>query len=259
MGDKEKFWEEVGKKLPVDKVYDDVLHPSFSEVGNALQGAVRVALAPISALVWGYEKIAKYLDEEIPKYFENRKISKEKIQTPPPEIAVPTIEALRYANKGELKKMYVDLLGASMNRDTMDFVHPSFAEIIKQITPDEAKILKILPNKGHCEPLINIKIEKSNVQGSFVIYSNCGILGYEAGCDFPEKIPLYIDNMIRLSLVEIPDNAYLVDEWRYNKIIDSEYFYCLETEAAKMGRVFCEKRMIGLTDYGDQFRKICLS
>ena len=32
-------------------------------------------------------------------------------------------------------------------------------------------------------------------------------------CDFPEKIPLYIDNMIRLSLVEIPDNAYLVDEW----------------------------------------------
>ena len=52
MGDKEKFWEEVGKKLPVDKVYDDVLHPSFSEVGNALQGAVRVALAPISALVW---------------------------------------------------------------------------------------------------------------------------------------------------------------------------------------------------------------
>ena len=80
-----------------------------------------------------------------------------------------------------------------------------------------------------------------------------------AGCVFPEKIPLYIDKMIRLSLVEIPDNAYLVDEWRYNKIIDSEYFYCLETEAAKMGRVFCEKRMIGLTDYGDQFRKICLS
>ena len=56
MGDKEKFWEEVGKKLPVDKVYDDVLHPSFSEVGNALQGAVRVALTPISAFVWVYEK-----------------------------------------------------------------------------------------------------------------------------------------------------------------------------------------------------------
>ena len=92
-----------------------------------------------------------------------------------------------------------------------------------------------------------------------MIYSNCGILGSEAGCDFPEKIPPYIDNMIRLSLVEIPDNAYLVDEWRYDKIINSEYFHCLEMEAAKMGRVFCEKRMIGLTDYGDQFRKICLS
>lgn len=58
MSDKESFLGEVGKKIPIDKVYDDVFHPALSEVGHTLQGAVKVSLAPISAIVWGYDKIA---------------------------------------------------------------------------------------------------------------------------------------------------------------------------------------------------------
>ena len=259
MSNKETLLGEVGKKIPIDKVYDDVMHPVLSEVGNKLEGLVRVSLAPISALVWGYDKVASYLDKEIPKYFESRKISKEKMQTPPAEIAVPTIEAMRYANKGILKQMYVDLLGASMNVDTAEFVHPSYVEIIRQLTPDEAKLLKILPRKGLHEPLVSIHIEKPNVKGQFVFYSNCGILGFEAGCEFPHRISLYIDNLIRLSLVRVPENSYLIDEWRYDKIINSDYYQRLKTEAEQLGEVFCSKQMVGLTDYGMQFREICLT
>lgn len=259
MRNKETFLGEVGKNIPIDKVYDDVMHPALSEVGNKLQGVVRVSLAPITALVWGYDRISAYLDKEIPNYFENRRITKEKIQTPPAEIAVPAIEAMRYANKGILKQMYVDLLGASMNVDIAEFVHPSFVEIIKQLTPDEAKILKILPEKGLYEPLVNIEIEKPDVEGRFVLHRNCGILGYEAGCEFPDKISLYIDNLVRLSLVSIPENSYLVDEWRYDKIVNSTYYQTLQMEAELIGKIFCRKRMIGLTDYGMQFREICLA
>ncbi len=106
MSKKETFWGEVGKKVPMDKVYDDVLHPALSEVGHALQGTVRVCLAPISVMVWSYYKIAAYLDEAIPRYFEERKILKDKIVSPDPAIAVPTIEALRYANKDIIKERY---------------------------------------------------------------------------------------------------------------------------------------------------------
>lgn len=259
MNEKEMFGSEVGKIIPVEKIYDDVMHPALSELGNKMQGLVRVALAPISALVWGYEKIAAYLDVEIPKYFEKKRISKEKIQTPPVNIAVPAIEAMRYANKEILKQMYVDLLGASMNIDTTEYVHPSFVEIIKQLTPDEAKILKRLPKKGLCEPLVNIEIAKSDIDGRFVLHNNCGVLGYEAGCEFPDNISLYIDNLIRLSLVNIPETSYLVDEWRYKKIVTSEYYQTLIMEAEQFGEVHCVKRMIGLTNYGMQFRDVCLS
>ncbi len=141
MSDKETFLGEVGKKIPIDKVYDDALHPALSEVGHILQGVVKVSLAPNSAIVWGYDKISSYLDEAIPQYFKNKKISEEKIISPDPAIAVPAIEAMRYTNKGILRQMYVDILGVSMNEDTADFIHPSFAEVIKQLTPDEAKII----------------------------------------------------------------------------------------------------------------------
>lgn len=259
VSDKESFLGEVGKKIPIDKVYDDVFHPALSEVGHTLQGAVKVSLAPISAIVWGYDKISSYLNEAIPQYFENRKISKEKIISPDPAIAVPTIEAMRYTNKGILRQMYVDILGASMNQDTADFIHPSFVEVIKQLTPDEAKIIKELPRKGLHEPLMNIQVEKENAKGTFVIYRNCGILGYKAGCIFPDRISLYVDNLKRLALVEVPENACLIDEWRYDKIADSDYFKALTIKAEEEGKVFYEKRMIGLTDYGMLLKEICLS
>lgn len=259
MSDKESFLGEVGKKIPIDKVYDDVFHPALSEVGHTLQGAVKVSLTPISAIVWGYDKISSYLDEAIPQYFENRKISKEKIISPDSAIAVPTIEAMRYTNKGILRQMYVDILGASMNQDTADFIHPSFVEVIKQLTPDEAKIIKELPRKGLHEPLMNIRVEKENAKGTFVIYRNCGILGYKAGCIFPDRISLYVDNLKRLALVEVPENACLIDEWRYDKIADSDYFKALTRKAEEEGKVFYEKRMIGLTDYEMLLKEICLS
>ena len=50
---KESFGGEIAKQVPVKAVYDDVFHPPLTEIGKAVQGATRVALAPISALVWG--------------------------------------------------------------------------------------------------------------------------------------------------------------------------------------------------------------
>lgn len=259
MDKKETFWGELGKKVPMDKVYDDAFHPALSEVGRALKGTVRVCLAPISAMVWSYDKIADYLDEAIPKYFEKRKILKDKIVSPDPAIAVPAIEALRYANKDIIKEMFVNILGASMNIETANFVHPSFVEIIRQITPDEAKILKQLLRKGLCEPLVDVEIEKNNAEGRFVVYSNFGVIGYESNCEYPEKISLYVDNLKRLALVQIPENAFLIDEWRYEKIVNSTHYKDIVEKSKKEGEVFCVKRMIGLTDYGMRLREICLS
>ena len=77
MDKKEGFGAEIAKQIPIKEIYDDVAHPTLSTVGEGLQGATKLALAPISAMVWGYEKIAEYLDVAIPEYFAKKKIEKE--------------------------------------------------------------------------------------------------------------------------------------------------------------------------------------
>lgn len=59
---------------------------------------------------------------------------------------------------------------------------------------EERKILKQLPDKGLCEPLVDVEIGK-NAEGRFVLYSNYGVIGYEADCEYLEKISLYVDNL----------------------------------------------------------------
>ncbi len=91
---KETFKAEVAKQLPIKEIYDDLAHPALSTVGQTLQGATKVALAPISAMVWDYAKIADYLNVAIPKYFVKKKIETEKIISPDPAVAVPLVEAM---------------------------------------------------------------------------------------------------------------------------------------------------------------------
>ena len=108
---KETFGGEIAKQLPVKDIYTDLAHPTLSTIGQTLQGATRIALAPVTALIWGYDKIADYLDVAIPEYFAKRKIKKENITTPDPAIAVPLIGAMCYtSHKPELREMFTNLL-----------------------------------------------------------------------------------------------------------------------------------------------------
>ena len=57
-------------------------------------------------------------------------------------IAVPVVEAMRYnSHKEELREMFTNLVGAAMHADSID-AHPAFVDIIKQLSPDEGKMIK---------------------------------------------------------------------------------------------------------------------
>lgn len=56
MENKETFGAGLAKQIPINEVYTDLAKPAISTIGQTLQGATRVALAPISALIWGYDK-----------------------------------------------------------------------------------------------------------------------------------------------------------------------------------------------------------
>lgn len=132
----------VAKAVPV---YQDVLQPAAQEFGKALQTvakSVHVALAPVSALVWGYDQIKDFVSTKVAERLRN--VSPENVVSPKPNVAGPALEALRYTgHESSLSDLYANLLAASMDKATASGAHPAFVEIIKQLTPDEAKLVSL--------------------------------------------------------------------------------------------------------------------
>ena len=65
-------------------------------------------------------------------------------------------------------------------------------------------------------------------------------------------------NLVRLGLVEIPENSGLADDWRYDKIRNSSLFLEKVEFAEKKGRVFFLKKMVGITALGSDLRKTAM-
>ncbi|MFM4843488.1 DUF4393 domain-containing protein [Aeromonas caviae] len=190
-------------------VYQDVVQPAAKEVGTALQTVaktIHIVLAPVSALVWGYDKLTDFLSTRVADKLKD--VPPECIATPKPNVAGPALEALRYTGHEEsLREMYANLLAASMDTRTAQGAHPAFVEIIKQLTPDEARLLKYFAVPRPL-PLVSVrreyKVETETERGGYDLLTNFSLFGWEAGCDYPEETPTYLDNLCRLGLADIP-------------------------------------------------------
>src|SRR5947208_4615865 len=125
-------------------VYRDTMQPAAKELGKAFETvakAINAALAPVGALVWGYEKLRNYLLEALNERL--AEVPASQIISPSPVIAGPVLEALRYAGSvDELREMYAALLANSMNSATVQWTHPGFVEIIRNLSSDDARIFR---------------------------------------------------------------------------------------------------------------------
>ena len=161
MAGMEKLFEGAGKAMEkVPEIYDDGFKPATQESGKALAlipQTINAALAPLRK--WIAEK--EYSVAETKKLLEIKleKINPDSIVSPDAYIAVPTIQAISYCmNSEELRNMYANLLATSMISDKKWATHPSFVEIIKQLSPDEAKILKKISEGADTYPLIDVRL-----------------------------------------------------------------------------------------------------
>jgi len=129
----------AGKEL-----YQDLLHPVLAPTGKVLgliPRAINLALSPLekwlSAKEYNVEETKKLLEKKL----EN--VDPETIVPPEPYIAVPAMQYISYCQDNpDLRDMYAELLAKSMQEDKKDLVHPGYLEIIKQLSPDEAMLLK---------------------------------------------------------------------------------------------------------------------
>jgi len=254
---KDKLIEQTGDVL--EKTYDDVVHPSAKSVGNTLSLLPRT----IGVLLGKWEKWVINGEESIKltALAVQEKVSKipeEKLTEPEPYVAIPAMQQLSYCyDSKELREMYANLLVSSMNTDTKYQVHPSFVDIIKQLTPDEAKLLKKL-SKENTFPLIDVQINLPDGGFQTTIHNFTNIS--EDVCDCPSNIFSYLDNFERLKLIDIKNDKYFTNEDLYQPL--KNHAIIKEVMSRKLPEGYkneIKKGIFELTAFGKDFIRICLS
>ena len=250
-------------------IYQDVAQSAAQETGGLLSLIPRVIRASLCGVEkWILNK--EYSVKETQKLLEIKlaNISPAKIETPESYIAVPAINALSYTfSSDELLDMYANLLATSMLKDSKWEVHPSFVEIIKQLSPDEAKLLKKLSlHQGENEfPLISLGMRRINNNSSifegehYVKVTNFTNIGDDI-CEKPDKIMIYIDNLSRLQLIEIVDDE-SVSGFDY-LAIENHNFVNAYKDNHKLYEDFeweIKSYMFKITQLGLDFIKVCVS
>jgi hypothetical protein len=249
---------EIVDKVPV---YQDAVQPAAKEIGKGLQvvaKAVNAALIPVEGLIWGVEQIRDFVRDRVSRKLES--VPPEEIQQPKAHIAVPAIDALRYTGTEDgLSELYANLLATSMDKATAYRAHPGFVDMIKNMCPDEARIMKFLAETS-VSALVDIK-SVSNTDNSFqVTHRHVSLIGVDAQCQFPALAANYLDNLERLGLVKIDPMLRMQSEAAYSRIEEHPQIKGIIDDLGKVEgrRVEVEKIRLSVTDLGMQFIRTCV-
>lgn len=242
-------------------IYEDAIQPVAKQVGKSLETVgklVNVALAPVGLLVWGYDQCEGFIKTKVADRLKNT--PPEDIITPKPNVAGPAIEALRYTGHEEsLSDMYANLLASAMDKKTADGAHPAFVEMIKQFTPDEAKLMAFFLKRQPFQ-IVSVRAENKDGTGGITVAHHLSLFGEQAHLEVEYLVPSYLYNLARLGLIVIEDNSSYTVEGIYDDLESSAAVkhYVAQANAWPDKASEVVRGYIRLTSLGRQFGKVCV-
>jgi hypothetical protein len=147
--------------------------------------------------------------------------------------------------------------GAALLRQSADVsfdapAHPAYAQILLELAPDEARILRLLAAEG-AQPAVDVRSTQF-VRGGEVVAEGLNMIGAEAGVRHLERVEFYLTNLERLGLVRFSSKP-LDDEIPYQVLEAQPYVLEAVKEASRARTVH---RSIRLTSFGEGFCDMCL-
>jgi hypothetical protein len=124
------------------KSYDDALSPAMREVGGLTKDALktfRLFTAPLQLAAAYQDRFAAFCDRV------RAKVAPEKQREAPPEIAAPVKRAFATtSDDSPLMSMFEELMAKAIDVRTADKLSPAFPDVIKALSPLQAKLIKDL-------------------------------------------------------------------------------------------------------------------
>lgn len=175
----------------------DVAKPSVALVGDLLAGVGRRGARGLRRRIgiWDRED-EEYFASEVARRLARRSVAAP--QAPDPVVAVPALLGARLTS-AELHGHFAELLATAMDPTTAGDAHPAFADVIRQLVPDEAKVLHLLAARAPAAAVVRVSGIETRSERDYTTAS-VPTLGADARCERPDRVPTYLDNIARLGL-----------------------------------------------------------
>lgn len=239
------------------KAYDDLVHPVLQPTGEVLgflPRSLKVLLQGWEKWIINGEESIKFTSDAIQKKIEA--IPPEKLTDPEPYVVVPAIQQLGYSHSSdELRELYANLIVSSMNIDKKGNVHPAFVDILKKITPDEAKIIQYFKDRDYVEYLDLRAFVKEEEGGFQTIVNHKTLLSDAVNFFVPDNELAYLQNLVCLGVLKDCAGTYKTKEDNYRLIENKLGLENLRNQYIpnRFKSIDSEKSFYQVTDFGRNF------
>lgn len=243
------------------EIYGDLAKPGVRQVGKALESILGLGNTILWPITWANERSRISLERNLELYRQRLStISEDQVIAVAPEIGVPVAEKLAYVADTKLSELYVTLLAKASSAETVSKAHPSFVNIINNLSPDEAYLLELFASASANLPFVTAK----HVDPGTGIFDIAGDLliatAITDGLSFPYNVPAYLSNLEGLGLAQIHRDRWLVDTPAYDELIAYwTPFFPIEKQFsdARPRRLEFDKGAISTSSFGQLFISAC--
>lgn len=203
------------------------------------------------------EEAISYVMKRTEEYLSQ--LSEGNIQVPDSRIAISVLQNAAMTEEENIREMYAQLLGHAFNRKYASEVHPSFVNIISQLSSIDAAVFKKIVEINDSIPLARVIFKfDSKYLSEILPHFFCPILAEIFG---PFESSVSIENLARLNVFDLFEgriNSYNYNEIKQNPYILERFEYAKKANPTRQLQIEVVSYVIQMNDFGKRLAKICL-
>ena len=248
-----------GSMQLVNQFYQDLAQPTVKTIGKTLGTTFEFATIPALVLGLATEKVKANFAHRLEEYKKKlEKIPEEDRCVVEPEIGEPIIRNLMNTTNDQIADLFTTLLANASNIKTLDKAHPKFAQIVQNMTPDEARIIQYLKGKDF---VCYVDFKGEEEKGFCTLMSHATLIPVEIQLAYPENINAYISNLISQGILSDKVSIYKINDIEvYNEIIKM-HMQTLKSKwiPKEFQKITTSRGYLQITDFGDLFINACIA
>jgi abortive infection alpha-like protein len=166
---------------------------------------------------------------------------------PTPEDGDEAVEFQAAFDNDPLRAAMATLLNRSVSETRREAENHLFVGIMRQLTPDEARIVAALSD-GTAYPLVHVA-----GRGRHIILRNASTVGKAAGVTLPELTPLYVSRLLDAGVAVIGDEDPSLAT-QYDILLTEDYVRAAEQQAKRPKHL---RHTLKVSPFGDRFWRAC--